>query len=227
MLLERLEKHMKVFGDRYGESVYAWDVVNEAVADSGEEVLRNSDWKRIIGEDFMVCAFKIARKFVPESVKLFYNDYNAFFPKKHEKIMKVLRYLQENGAPIDGMGMQQHVNPSMSLDDVKRAIENYASLGLRLHVTELDVSLFPTRSTGAEAITDRAIQKQYDFYVSLFEIYRSYSDVIDSVTTWGVCDNYTWLDGFPVRGRKNYPLLFHYDHEPKAYTRKIVEDALK
>ena len=64
-------------------------------------------------------------------------------------------------------------------------------------------------------------------YEDLFEIYRSYSDVIESVTTWGVADDLTWLDMHPVPGRKNYPLLFSYDHTPKPCTRASGRRAVR
>ncbi len=237
-LLERLEDHMTVFGKRYGADVYCWDVINEAVAHFGKGILRDSNWTQIIGDDFLVKAFQIARRCVPESVQLFYNDYNEWMPHKREKLLKVLRSLIAEGAPIDGFGMQQHLSIYADLDEIRRSVEAYAGLGLRLHVTELDVSLYTVYETGRPTITDEMLQKQYDMYVELFSIYRQYADVIDSVTTWGVADCTTWLDSSAVRigdfkpddaptQRKNFPLLFYADHRMRPYTEKIIEDALK
>ena len=89
------------------------------------------------------------------------------------------------GRAIDGFGMQQHLSIYADLDEIRRSVEAYAGLGLRLHVTELDVSLYTVYETGRPTITDEMLQKQYDMYVELFSIYRQYADVIDSVTTWG------------------------------------------
>lgn len=239
VLLERLEEHMKVFGERYGKDVYCWDVINEAVAHFEKDLLlRPSGWSEIIGEDFLAESFRIAKKCVPDSVQLFYNDYNEWMPHKREKLLKLLRGLMDAGAPIDGFGMQQHLSIYSDLDEVRRSIEEYAKLGLRLHVTELDVSLYNVYETGMATITDDMFQKQYDMYVELFRIYRQYADVIDSVTTWGVADSMTWLNTSAVRigdrkpetapgYRMNFPLLFYADHRPRPYTEQIIEDALK
>ena len=213
-------------------------MINEAIAHFGKGVLRDSNWTQIIGEDFLAQAFRIAKKCVPDSVQLFYNDYNEWMPHKREKLLKVLRGLLDEGAPIDGFGMQQHLSIYADLDEIRRSVEAYASLGLRLHVTELDVSLYTVYETGRPTITDEMLQKQYDMYVELFSIYRQYADVIDSVTTWGVADSATWLDSSAVRigdfkpdnapmQRKNFPLLFYADHRMRPYTEKIIEDALK
>ena len=237
-LLARLEEHMQVFGKRYGGDVYCWDVINEAIAHFGNGVLRDSNWTELIGKDFLEQAFRIAKKCVPDSVQLFYNDYNEWMPHKREKLLQVLRELIEAGAPIDGFGMQQHLSIYADLDEIRRSVEAYAALGLRLHVTELDVSLYTVYETGRPTITDEMLQKQYDMYVELFSIYRQYADVIDSVTTWGVADSMTWLDSSAVRigdfkpddaptQRKNFPLLFYADHRMRPYTEKIIEDALK
>ncbi len=237
-LLERLREHMTVFGRRYGGDIYCWDVINEAIAHYGKGVLRDSNWTELIGPDFLAESFRIARDCVPENVQLFYNDYNEWMPHKREKLLKVLRELIDCGAPIDGFGMQQHLSIYADLDEIRRSVEAYASLGLRLHVTELDVSLYTVYETGRPTITDEMLKKQYDMYVELFSIYRQYADVIDSVTTWGVADSVTWLDRSAVRigdflpedalaARKNFPLLFYADHRMRPYAEQIIEDALK
>jgi len=238
-ILETLQQHMETFGQRYGEEIYCWDVVNEAVAHFEKDlVLRPSNWTELVGPDFVAESFRIAKKCVPDKVQLFYNDYNEWMPHKREKMLKLLRELIAEGAPIDGFGMQQHLSIYADMDEIRRSIEAYASLGLRLHVTELDVSLYTVYETGRPTITDEMLRKQYDMYVELFRIYRQYADVIDSVTTWGVADSMTWLNTSAVRigdrkpetapgYRMNFPLLFYADHRPRPYTEQIIEDALK
>ena len=225
LLIERMERHIQTVAGRYGHRIYAWDVVNEAIVDTKEGFLRKSKWTDLLGPDFMDFAFKFVRKYAP-STKAFYNDYNEWNPHKREKIIRLIRDFQERGIPIDGFGLQQHMSIDVDTDEIRRSIEMYAETGLTLQITELDVSLYTTHtSTNAPPITDDMLKKQYKVYCELFEIYRSYSDVIQSVTTWGVADDITWLDSFPQRGRKNYPLLFYPDHTPKPYTKEIIKAA--
>lgn len=229
LLLERMETQTQVVAGRYGERVQHWDVVNEAIEDHGDAVLRDTKWLKIIGPEYLATAFKLAKKYAPK-VQLFYNDYNEWLPEKRDKICKLLKMLQDEGAPVEGFGMQSHMSIyNVDIDDVKRAIEAYAAFGLRLHVTELDVSLFRPEdvSMPPTLLTDEMFERQAQLYIDLFKVYRDYSDVVDSVTTWGVADDITWLYNFPVRaGRRNYPLMFYHDHTPKPFIREIIEAAL-
>ena len=232
LILARLEDHIRVVAGRYGDDVYAWDVVNEAIVDDPDGYMRQTKWCRLVGEDYIDYAYRFVKKYAPHT-KVFYNDYNEFNPVKRDKIIRLMRGMQERGVPLDGFGLQQHVNIYTSLDDIRAAIEAYGELGITLHITELDVSLYhpkdrpnpyyPKRFT---VPTAEDFRRQGKMYEDLFEIYRSYSDLIESVTTWGVADDLTWLDHHPVPGRKNYPLLFSYDHTPKPCTRAIVDAVL-
>ena len=197
LLLERLEDHIRVMAGRYGDAVYAWDVVNEAIVDSPEGYLRETKWYKLIGEDYIDYAYRFVKQYAPKT-QVFYNDYNEFDPIKRDKIVRLMRGMQERGVPLDGFGLQQHVNIYTNLDDIKAAIEAYASLGITLHVTELDVSLYhpkdrpnPYYPKTLTIPTREDFVRQGKMYEDLFEIYRSYSDVIESVTTWGVADDLT------------------------------------
>jgi len=84
-LLERMKTHISTVMERYKGQIYSWDVVNEAVSDSGDNLLRDSKWKDIVGEDFIDKAFEYAHLADPNAL-LFYNDYNESNPEKREKI---------------------------------------------------------------------------------------------------------------------------------------------
>lgn len=224
-LLERMKNHIVPVMERYKGQINSWDVVNEAIADNGTQLLRDSKWKQIIGDDFIDKAFEFAHMADP-GAELFYNDYNESHPEKREKIYTMTKGLIERGVPIHGIGLQAHWNLSNpSLDQIREAIERYASLGLKLHITEMDVSVFSfeDKRTDLKAPTAEMAAEQTQRYKNLFELLREYSDVISSVTFWGVADNYTWLDDFPVRGRKNWPLLFDQDLKPKQSFWEVVD----
>jgi endo-1,4-beta-xylanase len=221
LVLQRLRTHITIVMNHFKGEVYAWDVVNEAI-DDGSSVYRNSQWYTICGEDYIIEAFKAARAADPDA-KLFYNDYTAIDPTKRDKICSLLVKLKEQNL-VDGMGLQGHWNisyPSNSL--INDAINKYRSLGLDVQITELDVSVYTSNSDPQSAYNDNIAQKLSDAYSKYFEVFRSFRDAITGVTFWGLADDYTWLDNFPVAGRKNYPLLFDVNLVPKAAYFKVID----
>lgn len=225
-LLDRMKTHIHTVVNHYKDDVYCWDVVNEAVEDKGTDLLRKSPWLEIIGKDFIEKAFEYAHEADPDAL-LFYNDYNESHPEKRDKIYTLVKSLIDKGVPIHGIGLQGHWNlEDPHLDDIRQAIEKYASLGLQLQLTELDISMFKwdDRRTDIKEPTEEMLEKQTDRYEKIFALLREYKDVITCVTFWGFADDYTWLDDFPVEGRKNWPFLFDENHEPKQSFWKVVRD---
>lgn len=223
-LLATMENHIKEVVTRYKNDIYCWDVVNEAIDDEAG-YLRESKWLKIIGEDFIPKAFEMAHQYAPEAM-LFYNDYNAVIPEKRDRIYKLLKSLVDQNVPIHGMGIQGHWNIYWpSEEDLRKAIELYASLGLKIQITELDISMYTMEqkeNPGLKAPTEEMLKLQEAQYEMIFRVFKEYKDVITGVTFWGVADNYTWLDFFPVINRKNWPLIFDENYQPKGSYYKIV-----
>ncbi|MFC0214467.1 endo-1,4-beta-xylanase [Paenibacillus chartarius] len=225
LLLERMKEHIDSVAGRYKGRVYAWDVVNEAIEDKSGVWLRSSPWLEQIGEDFIAKAFEFAHAADPSAV-LFYNDYNECDPAKRDKIIRLLSRLKEQGVPVHGMGMQGHWNLNgPSLDEIRAAIEGYAALGHQLQITELDISVFDfdDRRTDLRQPTEEMLVRQAERYQRVFALLREYRDAVTAVTFWGAADDYTWLDDFPVKGRKNWPFVFDEGHQPKPSFWKIAE----
>lgn len=217
VLLERMKQHITTVVSRYRGQIYAWDVVNEAVADEGSALMRDSKWRDIIGDDFIEYAFQYAHEADPDA-QLFYNDYNESDPEKSEKIYQLVKNLREKGVPVHGIGLQAHWNLyAPAYEEIRAAIEKYASLGVKLHVTEMDVSMFSwdDRRTEVETPSKEMLHLQAERYDQFFQLFREYQEHIDSVTFWGVTDAYTWLSDFPVKGRKNWPFLLDEQAAPK------------
>lgn len=224
-LLDRMKSHIDTVVKRYKDSIYAWDVVNEVIADEGAELLRQSKWLDIAGEGFIAKAFEYAHDADPKAV-LFYNDYNESHPVKREKIYKLVKGLVDRGVPIHGVGLQAHWNiTNPGLDDIRSAIERYASLGLQLQITEMDVSVFEhdDRRTDLTEPTEQMKELLTERYERFFRLFREYKQHISAVTFWGAADDYTWLDYFPVRSRKNWPLLFDEQQQPKEAFWRVVK----
>jgi endo-1,4-beta-xylanase len=224
MSAENIEAHMKMVSERYDSSLYAWDVVNEAIDDKGDMYLRKTKWLENLGQNYLTDVFKRAGKYVA-GTDLYYNDYNDASPTKRVKIARLINELKANGAPVTGLGLQAHYNIySPTLDEIKESIELYAGLGVKLSITEMDVSMFRFEDhSSLPAPTADLIEKQAEYYRGCFKIFREYKEHIDSVTLWGVADDATWLDHFPVRGRKNWPLLFDEGHNPKEAFWRVVD----
>ena len=145
--------------------------------------------------------------------------------------MKMVKSLKEAGVPIHGVGLQGHWSVyTPSPKAIEASIIGYSSLGLQLQITELDVSVYQSEQARRDKkpdeqdnFTPEMEQKQIDFYSAAFKILRDHKNVITGVTFWNVSDKHTWLDNFPVRGRKNYPLLFDQELKPKKAYREVVQ----
>jgi endo-1,4-beta-xylanase len=223
LLLHRLKDHITTVVSRYKGKIYAWDVVNEVIADDKKEFYRNSDWYKTCGEEFIAKAFQYAHEADPNAL-LFYNDYNETNPVKREKIYKLVKRLKDAGVPIHGLGLQGHwALTEPSRQELDSALLRYSELGVALQITELDVSVYPKehnvrekKSTDYDTrFTPELDIKQAEVYRMYFELFRKYRKNISGVTFWNISDRHSWLDNFPVRSRKDYPLLFDKDLKPK------------
>lgn len=231
VLLQRLKEHITTVVSRYKGKIYAWDVVNEVISDRGDEVYRKSAWYKICGAEFIALAFQYAHEADPGAL-LFYNDYNEIDPVKREKIFKMVMELKQAGVPIHGVGLQAHwaINEP-SRDQLDKTLARFAETGLALQITELDISVYPkehnARQTRAEdadqAFTAVKEQQQLEVYTTCFELFRKYKQHITGITFWNISDRNSWLDNFPVRNRKDYPLLFDKDLKPKKAYHAVVK----
>ena len=230
--MARLKKHISDVVGHYKGKLYSWDVVNEAINDGGNgqtENLRNSNWLRLIGPDYLTLAFKWAHEADPD-VQLYYNDYSIDIGAvkntgKHPSSMLLLKRLIKEGAPIDGVGIQGHWHLDTSVADVEKAIENYASLGLKVAVSELDVTATGTNSGamngggGGGTATAESFKKQAEIYAKLFDVFKRHSDVVTRATFWGISDRRSWRSS-------QLPLLFDAQLKPKPAYQAVLDVGL-
>ncbi len=223
-LLKRMREHIQTVVGRYKGKIHGWDVVNEALNDDG--TMRQSPWLKIIGEDFIAKAFEYAHE-ADSSAELYYNDYSLELPAKRKGAIALIKKLQEKGIPINAVGSQSHDNlnfPTLAEQDA--TITEFAKLGIKVNITEFDVSVLPDPEgfSGAEVTLDFEMKEklnpyknglpkeieaqQATRYAELFKIFLKHHKNISRVTFWNVTDKESWLNNFPVRGRTNYPLLF-------------------
>jgi endo-1,4-beta-xylanase len=233
VVLERLKNHIMTVVGRYKGRIKGWDVFNESIADGGDgttENLRTNSWYRAVGPEVISLAFKWAHEADPDA-QLYYNDYNieqgAVENKgKHASSLLLLKRLLKEGVPITGVGIQGHWHLNTNLADVEKAIENYAALGLRVSITELDVTATGANSgafgvnQGDRTIPAENFEKQAEVYKKLFEIFMRHQDVIDRVTFWGLSDTRSWRRGQAA-------LLFDGDLNPKPAYKAVIEASEK
>ena len=237
-LLERIETHVETVVGRYADIATHWDVVNEAIGDNHEGLLRDSVYSRTTGMDFIVAAFKAARAKDPDAL-LIYNDYNGHFPKKRKKLIELLTKLKAKGAPIDAYGMQGHFElGDDSLGKLRTTFDELRKLGLKVVVSELDVDVVTRSRWWADGGKHRDELAKYDpyqdglpadiekqfakQYVALFEMFHEYRDTIARVSFWNLHDGESWLNHFPWQ-RVNYPLLFDRNRKPKRAFKAVCD----
>jgi endo-1,4-beta-xylanase len=230
VLLARLKRHITDVVSRYKGKIYAWDVVNEVVPDGGTDVYRKTKFLEIIGEEYIQRAFEFAHEADPNA-KLFYNDYNTENRVKRDKIYLLVKGLLDKGIPIHGVGLQGHWSIyGPTAQEVEESITKFASLGLEIQITELDVSVYAKQQqnskepfNGVSAFTAEMDEKQAQQYKMLFEVFRKFKANITGITFWNLSDSSSWLDNFPVRGRKDFPLLFDQNNQPKKAFFEVIK----
>jgi endo-1,4-beta-xylanase len=240
-LLARMRDHIMTVVGRYKDRIGGWDVVNEALNEDG--TMRQSPWSKIIGDDFLLKAFQFAHEADPKA-ELYYNDYNLENEPKRKGAVELIRKLKAAGAPITGIGLQDH--NKMDWPTAKQesdTIEAFAALGMRVNISELDVDILPrtTAQNTADVSSTAAGNAQSNPYTAglpddkqkalaqryaeLFDVFVKHRASIDRITFWGVTDAESWLNNFPTRGRTNYPLLFDRQGKPKPAFDAVLKGA--
>jgi len=236
VLKQRIKDHITTIMTRYKGRIIGWDVVNEAI--EGDGSYRKSEFYEILGEEFIPYAFQCAYE-ADSTAQLYYNDYAMNMPAKREAVVKLVKDLKSRGLRIDAVGMQSHTGMDYpDFAEFEKSIEAYAAAGVNVMFTELDMSALPTVNTGANVADTVAYQKMLNPYPdslpdsvsvkwnarmdTVFAIALRHADVITRVTAWGVSDGDSWKNDWPVKGRKEYPLLFDRNYQPKPFLNKYL-----
>lgn len=198
--LNTMRTYIKAAVKHFDDTVYCWDVVNEALyneptasqVSSGNFYrtgatettgLNGYDWYATCGRDYIKEAFIAAdeaRKEAGLNVKLIYNDYHLSRPNKRNAAVKMLEWLISENVPIDGIGMQAHFKiDTFDAAEFEKSVKAFTDLGLEVQFTELDISLYNNSDKTSKTLTDTqyneryAVQQQY--FTQIFDVARKYS----------------------------------------------------
>ena len=243
VLVERMKTHIHTVVGRYKGRVHGWDVVNEAIENDGS--WRKTKFYEIIGEDYIDLAFQFAHEADPDA-ELYYNDYSMADAGRRDAVVRMVNDLKGRGIKIDGIGLQGHFLMNYpSVEEYEKTLVAFGETGAKLMITELDMTVLqmPGQNRGANVGDQAEYQAAMNPYAAglpdsvatvwndrmeaFFNLFLKHSDKITRVTLWGVTDNHSWKNNWPVRGRTDYPLLWDRNYQPKPVVGAIVEAASK
>jgi len=214
-VMDILQEHVHTVAGHFRGDVFAWDVVNEPLADDGGW-RKKSFWYNKLGPEYLERAFRCAHEADPGAL-LFYNDYGMELPgTKSDACYKLIKQLLRKGVPVHGVGFQFHLGWENRLD--KRAclknITRFNKLGLTVHFTELDMGI-------KKPITDESRREQADEYANRFQIALEAPDV-SAVVFWGFTDRHSWIPNF-TKGEYDEGLIFDRNCRRKPAYKAIAE----
>jgi endo-1,4-beta-xylanase len=226
-VLAVMKRHIETVMGHFGNKVYAWDVVNEAIATdndngTGNAKLRPSVFYTEIGADYIEQAFKIAREYADshsmKDMKLYYNDYSIDADNDKSKFAHTLiKGWVDKGVPVDGIGFQMHIGPPNNIPTAENVRDNmkfYTDLGLEVLISEWDINLCGSKVTA---------QQQLQLYHDITNYCVNQPKCV-AITFWGINDSESWLNSFSgslCNGGNSQSLLFNNSQKKATYTQVL------
>lgn len=237
VLKQRMKDHITTIMTRYKGRIHGYDVVNEAIVEDGS--YRKSPFYEILGEEFIPWAFECAHAADPDA-ELYLNDYGMNVPGRRDAYVKLINQLKERGLRIDAIGMQGHMGMDYpTVEEFETSLLAFAGTGVNVMITEWDMSALPTVNMGANVADVEEYKASLNPYAdglpedvakvwnermkSFMDLFLKHSDKITRVTAWGVSDEDSWKNGWPIPGRTDYCLLIDRNHEPKAFLNEYLK----
>ena len=205
-----LTTHVQTVCRRYGKRIYSYDVVNEAVQPETGAIRDTNVTRALGGEHFLDLMFHTARAEAPHA-ELVYNDYMSWERNDEDEthirgVLKLLEGFRKRGTPVDALGVQSHIR-LLKADPVaavvresqgpwRRFLDEVVGMGYKLVITEFDVN--DRMAPGNVAKRDRMVADYARAYLDVMLSYKQLRDIL----CWGMCDRYSWLEGFDPRKDK-------------------------
>ncbi len=233
LLTERIQNHIKNLVQHFGTAVYAWDVVNEPIDPTQSDCLEHGPFYQVLGASYIDIALQAAREYAPPGTELFINDYSLTDQDRLQCMIRLIRNLQQHHIPVDAIGHEMHTHIDYpTAPEVYWSFEQLHRLFPRLkqQATELDMSIYlstdNTSNYGANdgSIPESLIAEQGWLYKDYFEVFKALArrHELQAVTFWGMADDDTWLDSFPI-DRLDAPLPFDQLLQAKPAYYAIVD----
>jgi endo-1,4-beta-xylanase len=205
-----LTTHVQTVCRRYGKRIYSYDVVNEAVQPETGAIRDTNVTRALGGEHFLDLMFHTARAEAPHA-ELVYNDYMSWERNDEDEthirgVLKLLEGFRKRGTPVDALGVQSHIR-LLKADPVAavvresqgpwgRFLDEVVGMGYKLVITEFDVN--DRMAPANVAKRDRMVADYARAYLDVMLSYKQLRDIL----CWGMCDRYSWLEGFDPRKDK-------------------------
>lgn len=219
-LVYAMDKWIKGMMQACGSKVKAWDLVNEAISGGGDDgqgnyTLQHSAgynpngtwdvggdafyWQDFMGDlEYVRQACRLARKYGPQDVVLFINDYNLESDwdnnKKLKSLINWIRKWEADGVThIDGIGTQMHISfykNSGTQNSKKQHITNMftlmAATGKYVRVSEMDMGYVD--ASGNNVATANMTESQHKEMADFYEwIIKEYLRIVPPAQQWGIC----------------------------------------
>lgn len=223
------KNHIQGEVSHYKGKITSWDVVNETFDDHGNirttsQTGDNNIWLDHIGSDYTARAFQYAHEADPNAL-LFYNDNKQEINgNKLNAIINMVNDFKRRGIPINGLGVQMHININTPNEGIENALKRLAQTGLLIHISELDIRINPKNDFSIDSASSLKAQADKYYFVA-----HAYSTIIPKaqqygITFWNVTDKDSWIT--LAKHAQDSPLLFdkNYNEKP-AY--KAFSDGLR
>lgn len=226
-VLDIMKTHIETVMEHFGNSVYSWDVVEEAIlTDSsvgdGNARMRDSVFYNEIGEDYIDLAFQIARDFADSNgwtdMKLYYSDFSIDADNDKSRFAhEMIKGLVDRGVPIDGVGLQMHIGPPHNIPTAQSVADNmdyYIGLGLDVMISEMDINL-----CGGQVSVEQQAELYHDITAECVN-----RPQCTAITVWGVNDQNSWLSQLSAglcNGQNSSSLLFSVNQQKDTYTQVL------
>ncbi|MDR0878395.1 MAG: endo-1,4-beta-xylanase [Treponema sp.] len=213
-LNQRLKTYIQTIMRRYRNRIESYDVVNEPLSDTAglRKGSEGSKYYDILGQEYIDNAFRWAREADPNA-QLVINEYGLEGDaRKRQEMYNLVKGMKERKVPVDAVGLQMHIDiRTPSVQQIRETIELFASLGVKVLITEMDMSIYTGNSEAKKPASAAILLEQAQRYKDIFAVFREQSqkgNLGDMVVIWGASDNTSWKNDFPVPGRTDAPLLF-------------------
>ncbi|BBF81496.1 endo-1,4-beta-xylanase [Asticcacaulis excentricus] len=190
----------------YKGHVDGWDVVNEPILDDGSD-LRDCLWREVLGDAYIDMAYQAAHEADP-ACPLILNDYNLeYYPAKRKRFLSLVEGMLKRGVPLHVLGTQTHIAADLPRGAIRETLRDLAATGLKIHLSELDISLKEAAKNALDFKDYRDAQRA--LYEEAAEAYAALPSAQQfGLTIWGLRDKDSWYNRKDRGLIADEPLLF-------------------